>query len=597
MGLLQRALETYDAMSKLAGVEIENQETLAPVSCLITKASIVITINAEGEFVDAEKYDKKIPIPVTEKSAGRSGTTIAPHPLCDQLGYISPVIEEKFNKYCEQLKDWIDFDPENKKIIAIYKYITNKTIISDLEKNSLTKLEAGQIKNEKDIVAWKVIGLGEESGPVWNEKDGSTVKSFNRYYQSLLSKKQDSLCYLTGEIECPAEQHLKGVVSKNGNAKIISSNDKINYTYRGRFENDAEALTISYNATQKAHNALKWVVSNQGVQIEDRTFVCWNPHGIRDIASPLTSIIQKKSSIVKPSDYRDELKAALEGYKAKLPQNEFVVIAAFDAATSGRLAISYYNELLGSDFLDRLAYWDETCCWYDSSWGTYSPSLWKIVVYAFGYQRGDKDDSKVEIDHKIMGQHMQRLVHCRVDKARFPTDIMKALVTKAGNLQIYNKDNRRELLFITCAVIKKYRNDMFKEVSEMALEPTKKDRSYQYGRLLAIMEKAEDDVLKKIGENRETNAIKMQPVFVQRPAFATKNILEQLKKSYYPKLSEGSRIYYEKLIGEIMEIISECPESDFNKSLSETYLLGYYLQKNELYNKHDKNKENETEEE
>lgn len=131
----------------------------------------------------------------------------------------------------------------------------------------------------------------------------------------------------------------------------------------------------------------------------------------------------------------------------------------------------------------------------------------------------------------------------------------------------------------------------------MALEPTKKDRSYQYGRLLAIMEKAEDDVLKKIGENRETNAIKMQPVFVQRPAFATKNILEQLKKSYYPKLSEGSRIYYEKLIGEIMEVISECPESDFNKSLSETYLLGYYLQKNELYNKHDKNKENETEEE
>ena len=46
-----------------------------------------------------------------------------------------------------------------------------------------------------------------------------------------------------------------------------------------------------------------------------------------------------------------------------------------------------------------------------------------------------------------------------------------------------------------------------------------------------------------------------------------------------------------------MEVISECPESDFNKSLSETYLLGYYLQKNELYNKHDKNKENETEEE
>lgn len=51
------------------------------------------------------------------------------------------------------------------------------------------------------------------------------------------------------------------------------------------------------------------------------------------------------------------------------------------------------------------------------------------------------------------------------------------------------------------------------------------------------------------------------------------------------------KLKYEKLIGEIMAVISEFPDNEYNKPLSETYLLGYYLQKNSLYAK----KENDTE--
>ena len=118
----------------------------------------------------------------------------------------------------------------------------------------------------------------------------------------------------------------------------------------------------------------------------------------------------------------------------------------------------------------------------------------------------------------------------------------------------------------------------------MALEPERKDRSYQWGRMLAVMEKIERDTYDS-SEGRETNAIRMQSVFVQRPGYAARIIMDQLKSAYYPRLSKGVRIYYDRLIGEIMEQLSQYPPEMYNKPLTEMYLPGYYLQKNAFYTK------------
>lgn len=125
----------------------------------------------------------------------------------------------------------------------------------------------------------------------------------------------------------------------------------------------------------------------------------------------------------------------------------------------------------------------------------------------------------------------------------------------------------------------------------MALEPEKQDRSYQYGRLLAVPEKAERDTYSS-DETREPNAIRMQPVFSQRPQYASRILWEQIKKAYFPRLSPAGRAFYDRLIGEIMQQLSHFPEPEQNRPLGDTYLLGYYLQRNELYRK----KERETEE-
>ena len=577
MGLFQKAVETYDAMQKLVGVKVEGKETLAPIGYMITTANIEITVDADGNFVRAKRIDEKIPLPCTEKSSGRSSAPAA-HPLCDNLTYVSDINAEKHSVYLEEIEAWKESEFTCAKIDAIYKYLKKNTVLEDGVKSSVIEFDAnGKLKGEKELVTWRVEGLGEDSGAV--HEDRQLMNSFFKYY----IKNNDSvrgICMVTGERKNLAKQHIKGVSSFSGNAKLISANDTSNYTYRGRFISGDEAMTMGYVASQKAHNVLKWLLSNYGVSFGNRRMVCWSPQG-RQIPRFNLPLLQTNDNKIEPADYKKQLQNVVNGYKTNLPEPDTVVIASFEAATSGRLSVTYYNELQGSDFLDRLYYWDSTCCWNDNRWGVQSPNLYQIVNYAYGTQR---ESGKVECDPKILAQHMQRLISCRIDKAIFPTDIMRSLAIKASNMQVYKGKNTDQLLFIACAAIRKYRYDHFKEEWEMALEENISDRSYQFGRLLAVLEKIEKDTYKN-GEERETNAIRTQAFYVQRPLSAFSQIMTGLKTGYYPRLSSATKTYYEKLIGSIMEKISSSNEGQLDKPLTETYLMGYYLQKNALYTK------------
>ncbi len=589
MGLFQNAVETYDAMNHLAGVlQAGKKATLAPVGHMTTKAKIEITIDGEGRFVRAQKVDNTVLFPATEASSGRSGTTVAPHMLCDKLEFILPCCSndakesKKHEKYLKQLENWAYSPFGHSKVMAILKYLRSGTIIEDLNFSDPTLVqrdEKGNLKNKDDFVCWRVLIDDGSRSAVWEDK--TLMKSYTEFYLAQKKKDPTGICMITGKEIATTSQHLKGVVSVNGNAKLISSNDTVNYTYRGRFADEKEAVSIGYEASQKAHNALKWIVANDGVSLGGgRMMICWNPQG-KSVPRP-HSVLRKreKEEKISLSSYKAELEKVIWGYKKDFSHSDKAVIAIFDAATTGRLSVAYYNELDASDFLERLRYWDETCCWYDNRWGVETPSLFDLTAFAYGEVR----NGQMEADDRIKAQQMQRLVSCRIDQQALPIDLMRRLEQKAANLQIYEKGLRNRLLFITCAAIRKYRWDHLKEECNMALETDKKDRSYQYGRLLAVMEKIERDTYKS-GEERETNAIRLQSVFVKRPAYAASLIMNQLKQAYYPQHGPGTRNYYEKLIGEIMSVISDCGEEQYNKPLQETYLLGYYLQKNALYTK------------
>ncbi len=603
MGLFQKAVETYDAMSEFAGKIVEGKEILAPVGHMIANAKIEITVDENGNFVKAVQIEEKIPIPCSEKSSGRSSGAVA-HPLCDKVDYVAEIDEEKHQLYIDEMQKWTESEYTVPKLVPIYEYLKKGSVLNDCLKSGVISIdEKNKIKNGGDIVTWRVVGLGSESGAVYEDRE--MQKKYAEYYLNS-SEFPTGLCMMSGNKEKLASQHLKGVSNFAGNAKIISSNDSSNFTYRGRFAKDNEALTMGYISSQKAHNMLKWLVSNEGVSLGNRRMVCWNPSGKKIARFNLPLNFGETKSKFEPTEYKEQLNKLVLGMKKDFEEpkdkgftsSNDVIIAAFEAATPGRLSLTYYNELKGSDFLDRLYYWDTTCCWYSSFYGTSAPALYQIINCAFGTQRGGENEknARFECDTKVFGQQMQRIIQCRIDKKLFPADIMKNIVRKAERLQIYTKNNREMLIFTACAVIRKYRSDNLKEEWKMSLEENRHDRSYQFGRLLAVMEKIERDTYSN-DEKRETNAIRSQAFFVQRPQTAFSQIMTQIKTGYYPRLSVKSRMYYEKLIGKILEEISAFDENEIGKPLSETYLMGYYLQKNELYTKKENISDNENTEE
>mgnify|MGYP002519013998 FL=1 len=600
MSIWQRAVETYDCHSDSVGKSFDNHVTLMPISHIIQNAQIEIILDEYGDFKEAldvakDKKNNKTIIPATERSAGRVGDTPCAHPLSDQLRYIATYMPERHEPYLNQLRAWAESEFSHPKVRAILAYIERGTIVDDLADENIIELdESGKplSKYDKYMIRWRVMNTGDNDACY---KDTSLFDAFIGYYRSLQNEAPKKLCMISGKDERITESHPKGTVASSYGAKLISANDSSNFTYRGRFTDSQQAATIGYETSQKAHNALAWVAANQGIIIGGRTFVCWNPKGDTSLFKDSGTLTpnysdeeEEKDFPVTPTDYKADLKKALSGWQDKLPAEDDIVIASFDAATTGRLSITYYNELKGSDFLNRLAFWKEHCYWSSGKFGYQSPSIWEIVKCAFGTEQ----NGKLSVDDRVMREQAQRLLHSVIDQAPIPQDIVRALMHRASMPLAYDtKSNRIKILYNACAVIYAYRTVTKKEEWEMALEKDKKDRSYQFGRLLAVMEKVERDTYDR-DEKREPNAIRMQSVFCERPMYASRIIRDSLNP-YFAKLSPGMRIYYNNLIGEIFERLSEFDEKDLNRQLEDSYLLGYYLQRSELYTKKESNNEEE----
>ncbi len=580
MGLFQRAIETYDSHIGYTGNR-EGMSPMAPVGHSVVSASLEITLDRDGRFVSAAavaKDEPKIVIPVTENSAGRTSAP-CPHPLCEQFGYLLPKNKVKYEMYVEQLKEWAESEYSHPKLRPILQYVLGGTVEKDLENFS---------KDDKSLIRWRV--LGEQPEDCW--RDDSLLEAYTRY--SINNFERDKgLCLVTGTETGIAKQHPKGVFALNGNAKLISANDSSGFTYRGRLAEEWQSAQVGYIASQKAHNALRWLIQEEGKIYGGRAFLCWNPQG-KTVESP-TLPFRRSTPVWQPDSYREELSRTLVGKKQDFTVNDGIVVAVFDASTKGRLALTYYNEFRAHDFLERLYDWDSVCCWPDRDFGIRSPDLRQIVNCAFGMQTTEKNAVRITADDQIMRQQLQRMLACRIEKVPIGTDVVRALADKASCPQSFDRSVWEYILFTACAVIRKYRYDRFKEEWDMALEPEKQDRSYQFGRLLAVMEKAEADTYGR-EEARETNAIRMQSVFCRRPMYAAGIIEQQLEQAYFPQLSVGIRRWYKGIISQIMEQISAYPQESWNLPLEDSYLMGYYLQRNALYSKnHTKTEENNNE--
>lgn len=120
----------------------------------------------------------------------------------------------------------------------------------------------------------------------------------------------------------------------------------------------------------------------------------------------------------------------------------------------------------------------------------------------------------------------------------------------------------------------------------MTLDLDNTEINYLMGRLLAVYEKAElDTYTEEELKSRIPNAVRYQNKYVQRPA-ATLIVLKNKIVPYLNKLKRKKTAYtsYQKIFQEIFEKI-DGREAKLTGKLSDTYILGYYHQKESFYQK------------
>ncbi len=592
-----------------------NESSITPIAHMNANAQIEVSLDENGNFKRAVRLEKKdgvTLIPVTESSASRS-SGIAPHPLSDMLPYIAGDFgdycedekqkkksAEKFSCYIYQLKKWAESANSHPKVKVIYMYLKKKCLMDDLIKSGIValnengKLDVQKISGqsyEKVIVRFLVSG-----NPTWT--DGTLIEAYTDYYFLAQTGKRD-ICYLTGEEKILSENHPKGIVAAAYGAKLVSANDVQGYTYRGRFHDSEQAYGLSYEASQKIHSALTWLIKKQGVTIgtkEKRTFVCWNPKG-KEVPDIWDFGLESEQSKDSGPEYHKKMVKTLYGYMEQFEVDDQIVVMGLEAATTGRLSITYYNEFSAIDFISRIIEWGDTCRWnYLKLTGEKkpyykeeTPSFRRIVECAFGMQRGNF----IEVDDKILKERTQRLLKCMLEKQLLPMDLLQALVQRASTPLADSSWNRECVLSTACAMIAKCNYDRKSDgkgvEEQMKLDSNNQNRSYLFGRLLAVLEKIERMTYER-GETREPNAIRLQSAYVNHP-MQTWKILEDAVKPYFQKLYPKKREDYRTLISEITGLFREEDSTVLNCRLEEGYLLGYYLQRAELNKKKEDSKE------
>lgn len=642
MSWMNRLYEVYENNRHQIGTFESRGEgqrfTLLPVSHVTQSAQIEITLDHKGNLYKAEVIPKDLArtiVPATIDSANRAGAKVAAHYLHDKLFYVAGDYlkyggaekrSDNYVAYLQQMKRWARGEFTHPKVETIYNYVKQGTMIEDLikekilfvdENNKLiekwTKKDDEKYKRDKPdiykvvtgnssdaLVRFTILSEHPDDPVVWEDKELFDV--FQMYLESEMAMEDIGLCYVTG-LEIPlTDSHGSRLRNAGDMSKLISSNhnkNKNEFIYMGRFEHPNQAVQIGYDVSQKAHNALRWLIQRQGIRSDTRHFVTFGLEapdtlqpfdGTKDLVENLLGFEETEFESTSEKDsankvVSEQVEKAFKGlkYNLELEDIDQVVVMAVDAATTGRLAIVYYQEFDNKIFFKNLAHWHETCLWrqayYDKTQKkliTYqgTPSTYHIVEAVYGERA----------DVRLKKELYTRLLPCIVDRAILPKDIVISIYNRLKNPMSFTGDlssstnEWQRTLGVACALIRKR---FEKEEIQLTLDLENKSRDYLFGRLLGLAEVLERNELRKRDEKRATNAMRYFNAFSQHPA----RVWQTIRRQLHPyQVRQGEDLwYYNKLIREIEASMKASYMN--NDALGPKFLLGYSSQIEALYTK------------
>ena len=650
MSWMQKLYRTYESILE-QGVT-DDAEPLTPVGHTIQNAHIVIVIDGQGNFQTARVMPPKtaILLPATESSENRTSGE-APHPLADKIQYVAKDYtdyggEKKayFDGYLKQLKAWCESPFAHPKVQAVLNYVAKGRVVADLVESGIFQLDSGnkvlnkwgadgdappifsvlpktkgEIEFGSALVCWQVEIAGDVHSQTWTDK--TIQQSWADYAAS--EKAEKGFCLVQGKEAVISTMHPAKLRHTGDKAKLISSNDTAGYTFRGRFATAEEAASVSADVSAKAHSALRWLISRQGIRNGDQVTVSWAisgkpvPSPMKDISSELDwadmdnwdisavenpdeIAAQRLSENTEPSpDWSVNIgraaaqiiKKKLHGYQAELKDHEQISLIMLDSATPGRMALTYYQEFLPADYFANLDAWIDDFSWYQrysievpngkktdkrTQWRFAPPSPYSIAEAVYG--KSLSDTLKKQLYARLLP------VIAGGTSVPIPEDLVRQSFQAACNPNGCENWEWQRNIGVACALYKGWRarhHDLSqRRTYPMSLDTQNRSRDYLYGRLLAVAENTESYALYLAGEKRATTAERYMQRFAEHP-FATWRNIELALKPYQERLRNNGKDTGAQAIGEIMELFAT---DDFtcDDKLSGEFLLGYHCQKMEI---------------
>lgn len=600
MSWIQKLYESYPNCVKVA--KAVNVAPPWPLAHLIKRAQVEVVIDAQGvlkRIKTLTRAESPTLIPATESSAGRT-RDISPHPLCEELSYCAPDLLtadiEKCQQYSKQLTAWCSSEFDHPKVSAVRAYLAKGRLWTDLSAQNVFPLvlEDGQgrktkIADEKVFVRWRVEVVGEPCTGTWEDEELIAAwMAFDRDQNA-----SQGICMVTGESVRIGKKHPRFLRNPSDGAKLISANDDdfAGLTFRGRFtdgkkEYGRQTCSVGFEVSQKAHSALRWLIQHQGYRNDTQAIVSWAVAGkpipdwfddtlkLCGVTEPLVSSDFDSAGI--GQSFAIRLRNSISGYGTSLGPADDIVVMGLDSATTGRMAITYYRVLSGSEFLARIEAWHLKGAWPQNFSKERKfigvPAPRDIAEAAYGRR----------VDDKLRKAVAERLLQCIVDGASLPRDLVESTTRRASNRTGFeDKWEWEKCLGIACALFK---GSQTERDYQMTLETDRRTRDYLYGRLLAIAERIESVAL-RVGDEkqRDTSAARMMQRFADRP-YSTWRTIELALVPYKTRLRASRGGFLFKMDVLLDDVMCAFSGDDFAQDgpLSGEFLLGYHCQRHAL---------------
>ena len=629
MSLLTALLDSYDYAleNDMVGKPDHFGNILLPMYYNSMKSNgkniIELLLSKESDLLEAHLLPEgeTIQFPVTEDSVARS-SGVAPHPLVDSASYVIQDEGKRSAAYMDQMENWLAYD-DNDFVRIIHDFLIQPGILDAVKQKVKDSEEDEAEKQKKNAVAidfekvfftfsvenydgLKNISVSE------NSDLQARYKAYVEHLNANDPSKEKITCNLSGKQDylCIKHQPLMGT------ARLVSQITANDENWRGRFTVADQNIKLGMETSQKIHLMAKYLLSGKETRRwlgEQANMVSWFSDDLSNavafdpsksaeipagIFGKLLAEQEEKSDAPAIADEMTEniVKSFTNG-KRLFSDDATYYIAIFDKISNGRVATKYFRALSASRLKENLVAWQEKYHWRGYSKENrdkvFTPSPRRLVLAAYGMER----DGFLEISKKdFLKNQYQNILTALVEGRSIPENFEKALTVNIRHRQNYDH-TWMEVKFCALAVLKD--KGGFKDAM---LNRENTDRSYLFGRLLALFERMEAGTFGE-KEERSTNAEKMWTSYTNHPATMMMR-LRNLLKPYERKMatSEQNRGLYFKLSRDISEVTNmlhdnyDMDSAEVNRPLDYGFIFGYEAQMRDIFTKRNKETEEAKEE-